>query len=58
LIAHRLSTVINADKIVVLKEGKVLEQGTHQLLYAKKGPYYNLWRQQLPRFKLSLKPAS
>lgn len=47
IIAHRLSTVINADKIVVLDKGKVLEEGSHTLLYKKKGHYYQLWQQQL-----------
>jgi len=46
IIAHRLSTVINADTIVVLEDGKVLEQGSHANLYAKKGQYYQLWQQQ------------
>ncbi|MGC1205570.1 MAG: peptidase domain-containing ABC transporter [Flavobacteriaceae bacterium] len=48
VIAHRLSTVINADLIVVLDKGKVLEKGTHQDLYAKKEQYYSLWQQQMP----------
>jgi ABC-type bacteriocin transporter len=49
IIAHRLSTVINADEIVVLQKGKVLEQGSHKELYAAKGHYYNLWQQQMPK---------
>ena len=48
IIAHRLSTIINADKIVVLDKGKAVEEGCHDSLYAKKGHYYNLWRQQMP----------
>ena len=48
IIAHRLSTVINADEIVVLGKGNVLEKGNHTFLYAKKGHYYNLWQQQIP----------
>jgi ATP-binding cassette subfamily B protein len=48
LIAHRLSTVINADKIVVLEEGKVLEEGNHTDLFKEKGRYYQLWQQQMP----------
>lgn len=48
LIAHRLSTVINADKIVVLDKGQVLEEGSHNMLYTKKGHYYHLWEQQMP----------
>ena len=45
-IAHRLSTVQNADKIYVLKEGQILEHGTHADLYAKEGEYYNLVKLQ------------
>ncbi|GGD28369.1 peptidase domain-containing ABC transporter [Hyunsoonleella pacifica] len=48
IIAHRLSTVINADKIVVLDKGSVLEAGSHDELYSTKGHYFNLWQQQLP----------
>lgn len=48
LIAHRLSTVINADKIVVLEEGKVIEEGNHNKLFEEKGRYFELWQQQMP----------
>jgi ATP-binding cassette subfamily B protein len=48
IIAHRLSTVINADLIVVLDKGSVLEQGTHKELYSKKEHYFDLWQQQMP----------
>ena len=48
IIAHRLSTVINADTIVLLDRGEVLEQGSHDSLYADKGKYYDLWQQQMP----------
>ena len=54
IIAHRLSTVINADKIVVLSSGKVSEEGTHDILLNNKGNYYNLWRQQFPSFTVDL----
>jgi ATP-binding cassette subfamily B protein len=46
IIAHRLSTVINADKIVVLENGKVIEQGAHHELYATKGQYFQMWKKQ------------
>lgn len=49
LIAHRLSTVINADQIVVLSEGNLIEKGTHAELYYQKGPYYEMWQKQLPK---------
>ena len=45
-IAHRLSTVENADSIVVLKEGAVVEQGTHQELVTQDGVYSGLHRMQ------------
>ena len=47
IIAHRLSTVKNADIIVVLKQGEVVEQGTHNELVDKRGEYYNLVKNQL-----------
>jgi subfamily B ATP-binding cassette protein MsbA len=43
IIAHRLSTVINADRIVVLSNGKILEEGTHEMLIQKKGLYKKLY---------------
>ena len=47
LIAHRLSTVINADKIAVVDGGRIVEIGKHDELIAKKGAYYNLVNSQL-----------
>ena len=47
IIAHRLSTVVNADKIVVLHQGALVEQGTHDQLLDKKGRYFDLWTAQL-----------
>lgn len=47
IVAHRLSTVKNADQIVVLGKGKVLEVGNHEQLTAKRAAYYNLVKNQL-----------
>ena len=47
IVAHRLSTVKNADQIVVLEKGEIAETGTHKELVEKKGAYYNLVRDQL-----------
>ena len=45
-IAHRLSTLRNMDRIIVLDKGVIVEQGTHQQLLRKKGKYYHLWKMQ------------
>jgi len=47
VVAHRLSTVQNADNIIVLEKGKVIEEGTHTELTAKRGAYYELVKNQL-----------
>jgi ATP-binding cassette subfamily B protein len=47
VVAHRLSTVKDADKIVVLESGRIAETGTHEILIKKKGVYFNLVRNQL-----------
>ena len=47
VVAHRLSTVKNADKIVVLENGEIMEEGTHAELSLKKGKYYELVKNQL-----------
>jgi ABC-type multidrug transport system fused ATPase/permease subunit len=46
IIAHRLSTIQHADKIIVLKKGKVIEMGNHQELLMKKQAYYQLCTSQ------------
>lgn len=46
IIAHRLSTVRNVDKILVIQEGEIIEEGTHQELLAKKGLYESLYNEQ------------
>lgn len=47
IVAHRLSTVVNADQIVVLKQGKIIERGTHKELVQQGGEYYTLVKNQL-----------
>ena len=47
VVAHRLSTVKNADQIIVLEQGKIIERGDHKELTNKKGVYYSLVKNQL-----------
>lgn len=47
LIAHRVSTIKNADKIMVIDDGEIIEQGSHKKLLAKKGIYFDLYEKQL-----------
>lgn len=47
LIAHRLSTIMHSDKIFVLEQGQIIEQGKHEDLLNEKGLYYAMWRQQI-----------
>lgn len=46
VIAHRLSTVRNADAIIVLDHGKIIERGSHEELIQRKGRYYQLYNGQ------------
>ena len=47
VIAHRLSTIRKMNRIIVLDDGRILEEGIHQQLLEKKGPYYDFWTQQV-----------
>jgi len=57
LIAHRLSTVMHADRIYVLEQGRVVEEGRHERLLETKGLYYAMWRQQVGERRLEAVPA-
>jgi ATP-binding cassette, subfamily B, heavy metal transporter len=46
VVAHRLSTIAGADRIIVLKDGRVVEEGSHMQLVARDGEYAELWRRQ------------
>ena len=46
IVAHRLSTIRDADQILVMKEGNIIEQGNHEQLLAQKGFYYQLYFSQ------------
>ena len=46
IIAHRLTTIRNSDKIVVMSKGKIIEQGKHSNLIKNKGLYYEMWNKQ------------
>ena len=48
MISHRLSSIQRAGLIIVLKNGKVAEEGEHAELLSKQGEYYHLWSQQIP----------
>lgn len=52
IVAHRLATVKNCDVIIVMNQGEIAEQGTHEELLALKGKYYELWEMQQGNFKV------
>ena len=55
MVAHRLSTIRNADKIIVLKRGEVIEEGTHEQLMANQSAYKQLVERQLMTEELAEK---
>ena len=52
IIAHRLSTLRDADRLIVIEDGKMTESGTHEELVRKKGSYYKLYKMQLDALKI------
>jgi len=58
IVAHRLSTIQHADKILVLSHGEILESGTHHELLARHGSYYELYRLQYDREQLAKKAGA
>jgi ABC-type multidrug transport system fused ATPase/permease subunit len=46
VIAHRLSTIAGVDNIAVIIDGRVAEEGTHEVLLSRKGEYYKLYQMQ------------
>jgi ATP-binding cassette subfamily B protein len=57
LIAHRLSTVLHADRIYVLERGEIVEYGRHEALIERKGLYYAMWRQQVGEGRMGRAPT-
>jgi len=53
IITQRLSSIRNADYIIVLEKGKIVEEGTHNQLLVKKGSYYRLYQTQLVKVRRS-----
>ena len=52
IVAHRLSTIINSDLILVIENGKIKEKGNHKELLKLKGEYYNLYKNQFINEKM------
>ena len=50
IVAHRLATIKDCDKIIVLDKGEIIEEGTHSELLEKQGQYYRLWEMQQGNF--------
>jgi ATP-binding cassette subfamily B protein len=54
MVAHRLSTIHNADEIIVMQAGRIIERGSHDDLLAKQGEYADMWNRQAKRDALAL----
>lgn len=53
IVAHRLATVKNCDKIIVMDKGQIIEQGSHEELLKLKGRYWELWEMQQGNFNVN-----
>ncbi|MHA1988057.1 MAG: ATP-binding cassette domain-containing protein, partial [Promethearchaeota archaeon] len=58
IIAHRLSTVINADRIIVMDNGRIIEEGNHNTLLSQEGKYAQLYKQYFEHQKLDWQISS
>ncbi|HUN66428.1 MAG TPA: ABC transporter ATP-binding protein [Bacteroidota bacterium] len=58
LIAHRLATIMHADRIYVLEQGSIVESGRHEELLDRKGLYYAMWRQQIGEHRKGIPVSS
>ena len=58
VVAHRLSTIAHLDRILVFDEGRIVEDGSHQALLARRGVYWQLWSRQAGGFLPDRRAAS